>query len=258
MNKKNDIERSRSEREHFDAIASKYVKKDIFPPSKVARKLRVKQTVSGIKESGSIDILEVGCGAGYASEYLRGMYGSFTGIDFSAGLVDLAKSIHKGSSVEFLEADLYKYNPGKRFDLIIIIGVLHHMVDIPLSLKVCRDLLKPGGIIAVNEPQDANLLVRFVRKLRSKYDRTYSSDQEELDRKELENLFVDAGFTDISVRPQGFFSTPFAEVMLKPSFFFLPLSHISAWMDRSIEKLSGRILRGLSWNIIVKGKRPAG
>ncbi len=257
MNKKNDIERSRSEREHFDSIASKYVKKDIFPPSRVARKPRVKQTISGIKSSGTIDILEVGCGAGYASEYLKGMYGSFTGIDFSTGLVDLARSIHKNRDAEFFEADLYKYNPGKKFDLIIIIGVLHHMVDIPLSLKVCRDLLKPGGVIAVNEPQDANLLVRFVRKLRSKYDNTYSSDQEELDRKELENLFIEAGFSEISVRPQGFFSTPFAEVMLKPSFIFLPLSHISAWIDRFIEKLFGRILRGLSWNIIVKGKRPA-
>ena len=256
MDKKNNVERSRSEREHFDSIASKYVKKDILPPSRIARKLRIKQTVSGIESSGTGDILEVGCGAGYASEYLKGMYKSFTGIDFSGGLVDLAKSIHKYPAVEFIETDLYKYEPGKKFDLIIIIGVLHHMVDIPLSLKVCKGLLKPGGIIAVNEPQDANILVRFVRKLRSKFDKTYSSDQEEMNRRELVGLFTAAGYSEISLKPQGFFSTPFAEVLMKPKFIFLPLSLLAGQIDRFIEKVFGRILHGLSWNIIVRGKNP--
>ncbi|MCK5005013.1 MAG: methyltransferase domain-containing protein, partial [Candidatus Aminicenantes bacterium] len=235
---------------------SKYVKKDIFPPSRIARKLRIKQTVSGIKSSGAGDILEVGSGAGYASEYLKGMYKSFTGIDFSGGLVDLAKSTHKSPDVKFIKADLYKYEPGKKFDLIIIIGVLHHMVDIPLSLKVCKGLLKPGGIIAVNEPQGANIIVGFVRMLRSKFDRTYSSDQEEMNRKELVGLFTEAGYSEISVRPQGFFSTPFAEVMMKPKFIFLPLSWLAGRIDRFIEKVFGRILHGLSWNIIVSGKNP--
>jgi len=256
MTKKTNAERSRAEREHFNSIAPKYVKKDIYPPSRVARKLRVKQTVSGINNSGTADILEIGCGAGYASEYLRGMYKSFTGIDFSGGLVNLARSTHKDPLVEFIEADLYKYEPGKKYDLIIIIGVLHHMVDIPLSLKVCKGLLKPGGVIAVNEPQDANILVRYIRMFRSKFDKNYSSDQEEMKRKELVKLFKEAGYSDVSVSPQGVFSTPFAEVMMKPKFIFLPFSLLAGQIDRFIEKVFGRILHGLSWNIIVKGVNP--
>ncbi|MCK5221424.1 MAG: class I SAM-dependent methyltransferase [Candidatus Aminicenantes bacterium] len=256
MNKQKNDERSRSEKAHFDSIASKYVKKDISPPSRAARKLRVRQTVSGIDCSGLPDILEVGSGAGYASEYLNGMYKSYTGIDFSKALVDLARSIHKGPDVEFLEADLYKFDPGRKFDLIIIIGVLHHMVDIPLSLLVCKELLKPGGVIVVNEPHDANILVRFVRMFRSKFDRSYSSDQEELNRKELKELFGKTGFSDISLNAQGFFSTPFAEVMMRPAFIFLPLASIFCMFDRIIEKVFGRVLSGLSWNIIVKGSNP--
>lgn len=254
MNKKDNERRSRSEKEHFDSIASQYVKKDIFPPSRAARRLRVKQTVSGIGDPAPSDILEIGCGAGYASEYLKGLYKSFTGIDFSGALIDLAGSIHKGPDVEFLKADLYKFESGKKFDLIILIGVLHHMVDIPLALKVCRGLLKPGGVIVVNEPQDANILVGLVRKFRSKFDKAYSSDQEELNRRELVKLFGDAGFSDISMKPQGFFSTPFAEVKMRPVLIFLPLSHLLCMFDRIIEKVFGRILSGLSWNIIVKGK----
>ena len=235
MNKQKNDERSRSEKAHFDSIASKYVKKDISPPSRAARKLRVRQTVLGIDCSGLPDILEVGSGAGYASEYLNGMYKSYTGIDFSKALVDLARSIHKGPDVEFLEADLYKFDPGRKFDLIIIIGVLHHMV---------------------NEPHDANILVRFVRMFRSKFDKSYSSDQEELNREELKELFGKTGFSDISIKPQGFFSTPFAEVMMRPVFIFLPLANIFCMFDRIIEKVFGRVLSGLSWNIIISGKNP--
>ncbi len=256
MTRKSNDERSRAEKAHFDSIASKYAKKDIFPPSRITRKLRVRQTVSGIDSVNTCDILEVGSGAGYASEYLKGMYKTFTGIDFSGGLVDLARSIHKDPDVKFIEVDLYKYNPEKKFDIIIIIGVLHHMVDIPLSLKVCKDLLNPGGVIIVNEPQDSNILVRGVRKLRSKFDKTYSSDQEELNRKELVGLFYDAGYSEISARPQGFFSTPFAEVLMRPVFIFLPLSWIAGLIDRAIEKTIGKIVPGLSWNIIVRGKNP--
>lgn len=254
MTNKDKFKRGESERTHFNAIAEKYVKKDTFPPSRRARKLRVLQTIRGVKRSPLPDILEVGCGAGYASEYLRGRYSGFTGIDFSSGLIGLAESVHQYPDAEFLRADLYGYDPGRKFDLIVIIGVLHHMEDIPRAIEVCRGMLKPGGMMAVNEPQDANLLVRFVRKLRAKYDSTYSPDQEQLDRKELATLFSDAGFKDISIRPQGFFSTPFAEVMLKPSFVFLPLSMAGCAMDRLMEKVFGRFLHGLSWNIIVQGK----
>jgi len=255
MNNADKLQRGESERAHFDAIAEKYVKKDMYPPSRAARKLRVRQTVSGIKNSGMPDILEVGCGAGYGAEYLRGRYRTFTGIDFSKGLIDLAESIHRYPDAAFLREDLYRYHPGRKFDLIVIIGVLHHMEDIPRSLNLCRDLLKPGGTIAVNEPQDANPLVRRVRKLRAKYDSTYSPDQEQLDRKELARLFREAGFTGITRRPQGFFSTPFAEVMLKPSFVFLPLSMAGCLLDRFLERVFGGFLQGLSWNIIVQGRR---
>lgn len=249
-------ERSRSERELFNSIASKFIKKDIFPPTRLARKSRVNQTVSGIELSEDIDILDVGCGAGFASEYLSGKYKSYTGIDFSSGLIDLARSVNNGANIRFIETDLYNYNAERKFDLIIIIGVLHHMVDIPLTLKVCLGLLRPGGIVITNEPQDSNLLARFIRNLREKFDKTYSSDQEQLNRKELERYFLEAGYTDISVRPQGFFSSPFAELMIKPSIIFLPLSWIFCMVDRVIENVFGKVLKNFSWNIIVKGERP--
>ncbi len=248
------IKKGISEKDHFNSIASKYVKKDVYPPSRIARRHRVKQTVANIAIQKTPNVLEVGCGAGYASEYLKGCYSEYTGIDFSGELIDIAKSIHKGPKIHFHEADLYKFKSEKKYDLIVIVGVLHHMEDIPAALKICRKLLKPDGKIAVNEPQDANIIVKWVRWLRSKYDSTYSSDQEALKRKELVKLFNDSGYKQVSVSAQGFFSTPFAEVMLKPGFIFLPLSYLFRFVDLYVEKFFGRILTSLSWNIIVTGE----
>jgi ubiquinone/menaquinone biosynthesis C-methylase UbiE len=209
-----------------------------------------------MKDAPLTDILEAGCGAGYASLYLRGRYSSFTGIDFSSELVGQAESVHRYPGVEFLVTDLYQFTPPRKVDAVIMIGVLHHMEDIPRALELCREMLKPGGMMAVNEPQDANRLVRFIRKLRAKYDSTYSPDQEQLDRNKLAAMFRAAGFSGVTVRPQGFFSTPFAEVMLKPSLVFLPLALMGCLLDRFLEKVFGRYLQGLSWNTVVQGKAP--
>jgi len=41
----------------------------------------LEQTMSILPVSGKIDILEVGCGAGFSAEYLRGRYNRYLGID---------------------------------------------------------------------------------------------------------------------------------------------------------------------------------
>lgn len=248
--------RDTGERKLFDSIAKDYVKKDLYSPSRIARKLRLLQTVwnSGISESS--EVLEIGCGAGYASAYLSGKYMNYTGIDFSSELISFAGSAHRVPEVQFKVADLYEFEPGKKFDLIFMIGVLHHMNDIPLALKLCRSFLKPEGVIAVNEPRASNFFIGFLRRVRGKIDSSYSAEQEELKGSELVELFREAGLTEISVIPQGFFSTPFAEVMIRPRFISLPLSWFFCMADRFLEKFFGKMLGKLSWNIIVSGKYP--
>ncbi len=72
---------SNQDQERFNRIASDYIMKDILPAHRLARINRLEQTMSILPVSGKIDILEVGCGAGFSAEYLRGRYNRYLGID---------------------------------------------------------------------------------------------------------------------------------------------------------------------------------
>ncbi len=244
------------ERELFDKIALKYAGKDLYPSSRVSRKLRLLQTVLRSKISEKSDILEIGCGAGYAAEYLSGKYMNYTGIDFSSELISFAGSVHKSQNTRFEVADLFEFTPKKKFDLVFMIGVLHHMQNIQEALNKCISFLKPGGMIVINEPRNSNPVVGLLRWIRKKSDDSYSNQQVELKESELIKTFRESGLTDISVFPQGFFSTPFAEVIIKPQFISIPFSSLFCFVDRFIEKYLKKIFGKLSWNIIVTGVNP--
>lgn len=253
-----DMQSRREDRDKalFDSIAINYVKKDISQSSRIARKQRLLQTVKKIRLGTSIDILEVGCGAGYSAEYLRGYYQSFTGIDYSSNLIDYARSVINYPDVAFHTADLYQFKSNKKFDVIVMIGVLHHMPDVIEALKVSLGLLKPGGYIVTNEPQSANFLIGLLRKIRAKSDQSYSDEQDEFQEKQIIAFYQEAGFIDIKTHAQGFLSTPFAEVVINPQRLSKYISVSSCWLDQQIEKQTSPFLKKLSWNIIASGKKP--
>ena len=251
--KKNDNVALR-DKELFDKISTKYVKKDLDNTSKLARKLRLIQTLRKTSLNKEIDILEVGCGGGFSSEYLKGNYSTFTGIDYSKKLIDYANNRNKDSNVSFLAVDLFDFKNEKKYDLIFMIGVLHHMVDIKLAIENCCSLLKPNGYLAVNEPQPANILFSYLRSLRSKVDNDYSSEQEEFTSFKLRKYFNEASLMNVSSFPQGFFSTPFAEVVMNPQEISTPVSKVACYFDELIENKLNNFVKNLTWNVIVIGQ----
>lgn len=237
----------------FDRIAKKYTSKDIYPASRAARRHRLLQTVRVAKLSEHVDMLEIGCGAGFAAEYLQGSYRSYTGIDYSQELIDFAIARHQYPNTTFKAVNLYNYKPDRHYNLIVAIGVLHHMVDIPGAMQAMYQLLKPGGCIVVNEPHPANRVIHSLRQLRARLDNSYSEEQEELDAAELLSIFQQAGLYQVQSLPQGVFSTPFAEVILKPRFLTTPISHFACATDALLETYFSRYLSNVTWNLIVKG-----
>jgi hypothetical protein len=89
-------------------------------------------------------------------------------------------------------------------------------------------------------------------------DRSYSRDQVQLSRKELRRLFSQTGLADVEIRPQGIFSTPFAELPLKPDWLVATPSRVACWLDGTLERAMGSLLLPLSWNLVAVGRRPAG
>lgn len=249
-------DREARDRRLFDEIAADYCRKDLAPASRAARIRRLRRTLAPVPLPGGCRVLDVGCGAGFAAEYLRGRYGEYVGIDHSSRLIEYAQARHGGPNVTFVTETIARYRPDRPFDVIFMVGVLHHLADMQADLERLRRLLRPGGWLAANEPQPGNPLIRLARRARKQIDPSYSDEQRELSGRELREALRAAGFTEVGVRAQGLLSTPFAEVVMRPQWLARPLSAVACGLDTILDPTLGRVLPRLAWNAVCVGRRP--
>lgn len=241
----------------FDAISHRYVRKDLAPASRIARAHRLRQTLQLAGLDGTqLRILELGCGAGFSADYLKGRYARFVGVDYSSRLIEQARQHHAAADVEFICADLGELSIEPRFDLVLMIGVLHHLPEPAAALRRVAGLLRPGGAVVVNEPQSANLLVNAMRRLRKRMDAGYSREQVEFSAAQLGSIFESAGLQQVRMRAQGVLSTPLAEVVFRPAAVFAPLARLCCAIDGWLERHAQPLLGPVSWNLIVAASAP--
>jgi len=240
----------------FDTIANQYCKKDMNSGAIHARRHRLLQTISVIPKIEKPILLEVGCGCGFSATYLKGFYSCYVGIDYSKNLISFAKKHNCYDNTEFIVKNIKEYDRHNKFDIIFMIGVLHHIDRLEESFRPIIKMLKPGGWFVANEPQSANIIVQVMRKIRSVIDSGYSPDQNIFSMTDIYKLYSNAHLQNIRIVPQGIFSTPFAEVILKPDFVSEPLAKMSVSMDKKIERRYAKYLRPVSWNLIAIGQRP--
>ncbi len=237
----------------FDDIAENYIKKDLKFYSRLMRKLRLKRSLRNIKKPIN-RLLEIGCGAGFSAEYLKNDYIEFIGVDYSEKLIQYANKFNKYDKTKFIAKNIKDFQTEQKFDVIFMIGVLHHIPDPEKVLNDLKTMLKPNGMIIANEPQRGNPIITLMRKIRKKVDDDYSSDQRELSQKELIDLFNKCGY-EVKTYAQGLFSTPFAETTFLPSFIGIPFSLLSYVLDPIFETLFLHgILKKIAWNVVVKAK----
>jgi 2-polyprenyl-3-methyl-5-hydroxy-6-metoxy-1,4-benzoquinol methylase len=100
------------------------------------------------KTFGCQRVLDVGCGNGELAYLLAAAGHSVTGIDPSASCIAEARARESGEDVRFARASFESYGAGKSFDAIVFVASLHHM-DMERTLARAKELLAPGGVIAV-------------------------------------------------------------------------------------------------------------
>jgi SAM-dependent methyltransferase len=105
-------------------------------------------------------ILDAGCGSGPLFAALRDRGAIVTGIDKSAGMVELARR-RLGDDADLLVAELGSPLPfpDGTFEDVTASLVLHYLEDWGPALAELRRVLKPGGrlIVSVNHPFTENL-----------------------------------------------------------------------------------------------------
>jgi len=242
-----------ADRRLFDNIAAGYVRKDLTPYCRIARKLRLDRTLKHLPKPIR-GILEVGCGAGFAADYLQGAYQSFTGLDYSENLIAYANEYNASDNCRFICTNVRDFDSDETFQVILIIGVLHHIPQPKQVLEALKLKLDPNGVIVVNEPQRGNPLINLFRRIRKRIDSSYSIDQVEFTEQELVSMFESCGFMVRSF-PQGVLSTPLAETRFLPVIIGLPLAWLARLLDPMLEMLlSIPLLRRMAWNIVVEAR----
>ncbi len=98
---------------------------------------------------GSQRALDVGCGAGLLARELSRRVPRVTGLDRDGPVLGRARREDAGAGVEYVQGDFLSHGFGPEpFDVIVSVAALHHM-DPAAALARMRDLLRPGGVLAV-------------------------------------------------------------------------------------------------------------
>ncbi|TDO54976.1 ubiquinone/menaquinone biosynthesis C-methylase UbiE [Kribbella sp. VKM Ac-2527] len=92
--------------------------------------------------------IDVGCGSGHAVEFLADHFDSVLGVDLSEPMIGIAQDKRSRPNVEYRVADVFDLAEDG-FDLVYSHTMMHHLPDYRAGLRQLKDLVRPGGTVAV-------------------------------------------------------------------------------------------------------------
>jgi len=100
-----------------------------------------------------LTILDIGCGGGLLCEPMTRLGAKITGVDASEKNIAIAKSHAMTSNLKInykatTSEELVKKTA--RYDVVLNMEVVEHVDNVPLYLKSCAQLVKPGGIMIIS------------------------------------------------------------------------------------------------------------
>jgi 2-polyprenyl-6-hydroxyphenyl methylase / 3-demethylubiquinone-9 3-methyltransferase len=95
-------------------------------------------------------ILDIGCGGGILSEPLARLGAAMVGADPSPENVEIA-GVHaadSGLTIDYRATTAEELaEAGERFDVVLAMEVVEHVVDVELFVATCASMVKPGGLM---------------------------------------------------------------------------------------------------------------
>jgi len=94
-------------------------------------------------------MLDIGCGDGLLARRLAAIGGRVQAIDVDMDSIDRARQHDRATSVQYVHGDFLRSDiPPESIDAVVCVAALHHM-DEAVALRRMRDLVRPGGTVAV-------------------------------------------------------------------------------------------------------------
>jgi 2-polyprenyl-6-hydroxyphenyl methylase/3-demethylubiquinone-9 3-methyltransferase len=95
-------------------------------------------------------MLDIGCGAGILSEPLARLGASVVGADPAEENIEAAKTHAEatGVTVDYRATTAEALaEAGEKFDVVLAMEVVEHVVDVPAFVDSCASMVKPGGLL---------------------------------------------------------------------------------------------------------------
>lgn len=101
----------------------------------------------------NLSLLDIGCGGGLLSEPMARLGANVTGADASEENINIARTHAAQNDLKihyFTKTSEELAFEEHRFDILLNMEVVEHVSDVPLFIKSCANLLKPGGIMFIS------------------------------------------------------------------------------------------------------------
>ncbi len=168
--------------------------------------------------------LDIGCGVGAQHPYIRGLFGSLSGVDISAACVAKARAANPWVDYAAYDGSRLPYEAAA-FDFALTVCVVHHVPPAQWTgfMAEMARVVRPGGLVAVIEHNPLNPATR-IAVARCEFDH----DAVLLRSATAEKLMRGAGLSRIE------------------STFFLTMPSARPWA-RKIERALGRLPLGAQY-----------
>jgi len=99
----------------------------------------------------NISILDIGCGGGLLCEPLKRLGAEVTGIDASSNNIEVAKLHAKEMNldIKYLNCPPENFKLKKKFDVILNMEIVEHVLNIDSFMQNCSELIKKDGLMFV-------------------------------------------------------------------------------------------------------------
>ena len=125
------------------------------------------------------------------------------------------------------------------------------MTNLEEIFNVFKKVSKDDCFLVAIEPQRENVFIQFLRKIRMKINPGYSSDQHFFTKNEMYEILDKLNVKNPQVEYTSYLTQPFAQVVMRPQFLFVPIVKFVIKLEKLVEKIIPNKFKKFSWCINV-------